>query len=295
MLMEQSMLKLQFKDRRQEGVWLVEPKLTIGKSPKNHLVLKDTEVSDFHTEILVKNNVLTLKDLGSNSGTFLNDTRLTGENAIRTGDIVKVGAIELEVSDPKQRQQQDTKINPKPQWFIESDASWLKGKTFGISGALTVGREADCDINIPVPQLSRKHAELSIKGGRLHIRDLNSSNGTFINDKKVTEAYAKPGDKIRFDIIRFQVMGPSDDDEKTIVRPSALQQKSKFTAEAKKAAPKPKPQPQIKTGKARPNSLGNRPGEEPVEEKSSWGYVVFGFVTTLIIIGAALYWSDLLK
>ncbi len=52
-------------------------------------------------------------------------------------------------------------------------------------GVTTVGRQKGCQIRIGSSQVSRKHCELFEKHGHLLVKDLNSSNGTIVNGKKV--------------------------------------------------------------------------------------------------------------
>jgi pSer/pThr/pTyr-binding forkhead associated (FHA) protein len=62
-----------------------------------------------------------------------------------------------------------------------------------------VGRSPENDIQIQDNYVSRKHLELYKKGGKYFIRDLNSSNGTFVNGKKIgskVERRIKEGDTI---------------------------------------------------------------------------------------------------
>lgn len=59
-----------------------------------------------------------------------------------------------------------------------------------------IGRQNDCQIRIPVAAASRHHAELVVDGDRVSIRDLGSSNGSFVNCKRVTQQDLSPGDLI---------------------------------------------------------------------------------------------------
>lgn len=62
------------------------------------------------------------------------------------------------------------------------------GHKFPITkGRVTIGR-ADCDIVLDDPECSRKHAVIEILGARNVIRDLGSTNGTFVNGKRIDEA-----------------------------------------------------------------------------------------------------------
>lgn len=53
---------------------------------------------------------------------------------------------------------------------------------------LSIGREGDNDIHINNLAISRHHAEVSIDGGKFFIKDLDSSNGTFLNGVKINYA-----------------------------------------------------------------------------------------------------------
>lgn len=70
---------------------------------------------------------------------------------------------------------------------------------------LLVGRLPDADLQIPVAAVSRRHCEISTAGGSLKIRDLGSSNGTFVNDLRITEATLSPGDRLTIGPATFVV------------------------------------------------------------------------------------------
>ncbi|MFM8268665.1 MAG: diguanylate cyclase, partial [Pseudomonadota bacterium] len=61
---------------------------------------------------------------------------------------------------------------------------------------LKIGREVGCDLVLDNPQISRFHAEIFWKGSELLIKDLGSTNGIFVNGKKVLEEPLHNGDKI---------------------------------------------------------------------------------------------------
>ncbi|MGH7753766.1 MAG: FHA domain-containing protein, partial [Gemmatimonadales bacterium] len=72
---------------------------------------------------------------------------------------------------------------------------------------LVVGRAVTSDIPIYDPTISRNHAEVSEADGAagLKIKDVGSSNGTFLNGNRVTEAVAADGDVVTFGRIAFRV------------------------------------------------------------------------------------------
>jgi DNA-binding NtrC family response regulator len=56
------------------------------------------------------------------------------------------------------------------------------------TGVVTIGRAADANVRIDAPSISRRHAELLISAHEVHIRDLDSQNGTRINGERISEA-----------------------------------------------------------------------------------------------------------
>jgi len=71
---------------------------------------------------------------------------------------------------------------------------------------LVVGRSAACELPLFEATISRRHAELSAEGGALVLRDLGSTNGTFVNGQRVAEtARARPGDVVTFGQVVFRL------------------------------------------------------------------------------------------
>ncbi len=61
---------------------------------------------------------------------------------------------------------------------------------------VTIGRLPECDVVLPDPGVSRRHAEIRASGGRYEIADLGSTNGTFLNGEEVRTAELSDGDRI---------------------------------------------------------------------------------------------------
>jgi adenylate cyclase len=70
---------------------------------------------------------------------------------------------------------------------------------------LVVGRAVNSDIPIYDPTISRQHAQLSAEDGGVRVTDLGSSNGTFLNGGRVTEALAAVNDVVTFGKVAFYV------------------------------------------------------------------------------------------
>lgn len=81
----------------------------------------------------------------------------------------------------------------------------LAGRIFDVGPEKTsVGRLDDNKICIPEPSVSSHHCELNLKGDEIQVRDLNSTNGTFINGDPVKEGTLKPGQILRLGIIELR-------------------------------------------------------------------------------------------
>jgi len=83
-------------------------------------------------------------------------------------------------------------------WFVEKE--------------LIIGREMDCDITISDRQVSRFHAKIEpIEDMQVHIVDLDSKNGTYVNDKRINGPYILgDGDVIKIALIQEMVFFSSD-------------------------------------------------------------------------------------
>jgi hypothetical protein len=113
--------------------------------------------------------------------------------------------------------------------------------------ATEIGRDETADISLQDPEMSRRHVRVSWQEGRYILEDLNSTNGTFLNDTRVTATQQlSPGDKIRMGqhILEFQALA-----EPVPPQPAA------GPAEA---APPPAPAPAPTTAEEEPQKGGSR-------------------------------------
>ena len=69
----------------------------------------------------------------------------------------------------------------------------------------TIGRVDDNSFPIADPSVSSHHAEILLNGSDVLVRDLNSTNGTFIEDEKITESVLKPGQILRLGQIQLRL------------------------------------------------------------------------------------------
>ena len=79
------------------------------------------------------------------------------------------------------------------------------GHVFNLAGAMTLGRDATNGVPLDRDTTaSRRHAQITDVGGGFRVQDLGSSNGTFLNGAKVTDAPLQPGDEVTVGGTRFR-------------------------------------------------------------------------------------------
>lgn len=81
---------------------------------------------------------------------------------------------------------------PAAQWVL----IWPAGEVPIGDAALVIGRSKDCDISLADGNVSRRHAELSRDGEGFAIRDLDSTNGTLVNGRRIRREPVAEGDEI---------------------------------------------------------------------------------------------------
>ncbi len=79
-------------------------------------------------------------------------------------------------------------------------------RDFPISGQKTIiGRRQECHLRIPTGDVSRQHCALLFRGDSIVVKDLGSSNGTYVNSTRIAETELKAGDKLRVGPVTFIV------------------------------------------------------------------------------------------
>ena len=139
----------------------------VGSEPTCDIRVESPMVSGTHCRLTERGESFLLEDLQSSNGTFVAGERIAGPRIVRRGDLVTLG-----------------RNTPLP---------W---PTPTIS--ITVGRLPDNDVVIPWDSVSAHHARLEREGSEVYLVDLESTNGTAINDplNKTTRAALKPADVV---------------------------------------------------------------------------------------------------
>lgn len=74
-----------------------------------------------------------------------------------------------------------------------------------VAGLTIVGRHPNCDLRIPLMEISRRHCQIDCHNGLFSLRDLGSFNGTFVNGERVEETQLKPGDHLQIGPLTFAI------------------------------------------------------------------------------------------
>ena len=86
----------------------------------------------------------------------------------------------------------------------------LTGQSFELkTDKTTIGRVEDNSFQLAVPSVSSHHCEIVVQGDEVVVKDLNSTNGTFINGQQVTkEGVLKPGQTLRLGQVEMRLDTP---------------------------------------------------------------------------------------
>jgi diguanylate cyclase (GGDEF)-like protein len=100
-------------------------------------------------------------------------------------------------------------------WLVVVNGRTSVGKTYKLDVALVIGRAPQCDVHLDEDGISRRHARLLRRDdGSVHIEDLSSRNGTFVNGERVETYALRDGDKIQIgtiSILKFSYQDAFDE------------------------------------------------------------------------------------
>ncbi len=176
---------------------LTAPKLRIGRLPENDIVIDNPYVSRYHAELEKRGPDYFLVPSPNISNTLLLDGQPVMEpTKLHHGAKIRIGGFA-----PGEMAALDYLL---PMGEKESGAQQII--KFSEKALMSIGRDKDNAIVLPAPSVSRFHAEVEKIGQRYRVRDLHSSNGTFVNGKRVDgETWVHPSDAIQIGPYRFLV------------------------------------------------------------------------------------------
>ena len=221
--------------------------VTLGRETTNDILLYDPKVSRVHTRIDFSGKNYILIDLGSANGSRVNGSRVK-QAVLKPGDEIQLGdstlrfelaaeVSEAEVTKIISETELETMLTTATMEMQLNDnntpriAVHQTGKTWEVpflSSQLMIGRAAGSDILIDDPKVSRQHACVERRGESFFIRDLGSSNGTFLGPQKIEEYKLQDSDTVRIgDALLVFKRGFTADDLALADGPSSRKRKLK--------------------------------------------------------------------
>ena len=176
---------------------LTTDRVRIGRQAENDVVLTNRFVSRLHAELEKRGNDYYLVPSPNISNSLLLDgqpvmepTRLRHGSKIRIGGFAPGELVALDYLMP----------------LADGSMGGQQNIKFTENHLMKIGRAQDNDIIIPAPTVSQYHAEVEKIGARYRLRDLRSSNGTFVNGQAISgETWVHAGDAIQIGPYRFMV------------------------------------------------------------------------------------------
>ncbi|MDQ3985663.1 MAG: FHA domain-containing protein, partial [Actinomycetota bacterium] len=182
-----------------------EDVVKIGRGDEAQMVISDPAVSWLHAEISRHEDSVFLRDLGSRNGTFVNGELVSVPRSLSDADVIHVGNSDLTFrGGPGTQRFEAPKPSEREGRALVPGLVGKEGATLGVTFALversaTIGRDPTSTISLHDLTVSRTHAVLEASNGSWSIRDLKSTNGTFVDGARVVEvAPLQEGNEVRF-------------------------------------------------------------------------------------------------
>jgi len=202
----------------------------IGSDPLSNIVLDRPGVLPQHCQLHVTSSGVML-DVPHGTTVSVNGRQVDGLIALRPGDSVAFDRVEARLSSidaaavvrnakvggriPESANDDPgaTAVRPvMPRYALRGVSGEAFGRTYAIHGVTSVGRAPECDLRLDEAGMSRMHARLLPTEDGLLLEDIGSTNGSFINGKRVLRGDVRVGDEIGFDTLRFRLVAPGQAD-----------------------------------------------------------------------------------
>jgi pSer/pThr/pTyr-binding forkhead associated (FHA) protein len=181
---------------------LPEKPIAIGRDEANDIVVDDEPISKRHARLTFSNNEMTLWDVGSKNGTFVNTERVTNRK-LAPGDVITLGKAHLvfariaKADGTLAGQLVPPGAEAGAQAIFAGKAGFRSGEKFYLSKTpLLIGREKFNSIAIADPSVSPYHALIARTADGVKIQDLASGPGVVVNGEKVLQAQLEPDDTV---------------------------------------------------------------------------------------------------
>ncbi|HEY3664564.1 MAG TPA: FHA domain-containing protein, partial [Polyangiaceae bacterium] len=211
----------------QGRVWPITlPVTNLGQSSECQIPLQDPALSAFHAQLVRHEQGLYVRDLGSSSGTWVNDQCLYGPHALRDGDQLRVGRLQFVFRSsalPRVASQAANTSWAGPRLEVRSGGSL--GLSFALGAQpIVIGSSPDCGVRLTDPSVSPRHAELRTVGNSHTLSDLGSHSGSFARGARLVPGQAlslSEGDWLRFGAVDILYSSSARADALASLRPAA--------------------------------------------------------------------------
>lgn len=222
------------KTQEEQEYNLPQDSIVFGRTNTCDIELPIKSISRRHAEIVREAQDYFLSDLKSGNGTFLNNQKIRPmeKNLLRSGDVIRIEDYEIRFllaeDSPEHPIEEDTdtdileiKLIKKMMKTLDTDETpsievlngVATGKKLAIPDSkqeVMIGRDSNADLIIDENVISRLHAKLERKWGGIVIVDLQSKNGTFVNNDRVEEKLLRDGDKVMLGTVKILYRNPKD-------------------------------------------------------------------------------------
>ncbi|HEY3254780.1 MAG TPA: FAD-dependent oxidoreductase [Polyangiaceae bacterium] len=203
------------------------PVTNLGQAKECQIPLADPSLSAFHAQLVRYDAGLYLRDLGSSSGTWVNGQCLFGPHALRDGDRIRIGQLEMIFRSPALPRislpdaQQKSLAGPR----LEVRSGGALGLSFALGPQpVLVGSSPECSIRFTDPSVSPRHAELRSAGTTHALADLGSYGGSYVRGGRLAPQQPvalSEGDWLRFGAVDVLYTSAARADALASLRPSA--------------------------------------------------------------------------
>jgi ABC transport system ATP-binding/permease protein len=169
--------------------------VVIGRAAEVDLILSHPEVSRRHCRILWEGENWFVEDLGSQRGTAVNGSRISGRTSLKSGDQIQVGPVVLAFGGVAEES------SSSPESSTPIGAVLYKktpAEAIPLFSDLIFGRTEEADVLLNDPVVSRRHATIQIGPKGFRLLDLHSKSGSFVNGRRFDEHELVIGDQIQF-------------------------------------------------------------------------------------------------
>lgn len=195
--------------------------LSIGSHPDCDLSLKD-EVAPYHARLeITPQHIVLIEQAGP---LYVNGEHMVGPVRLTDGDLFDIGAYRFQLLFAEPTPEEKTRTATLLETGETQDTAiptlhLLKPvqKSFR-QVRLILGRGAGCDLSFASPKVSSRHAEIYCSQGAYCIRDLQSKNGTYVNDRRITERELPFSGTVKLGpvVLTYKIAAATSDPENTV-------------------------------------------------------------------------------